>query len=1009
VTRVSAPAGGLPPFLSVPNPLGPVKLARQALERGQGSSDPAEAVRWLDRACRLLPSDPTLTLALAAACLGQDDARAAWLLAGLGRRHDVGEVWLLLAAAHLAMGDAEGAAQALARALTRHVATPALTSLAETVARSVAAAGWCGIGPDGLLLVGPAGVSPEWTCDGVALRSDRERPVRAPDQAARLEARVSGRPLLGSPIDLLAIRRVEGFVAAAEGGLRGWAWRPAAPEEDPVLVIRPARGQSLHFTASDADAPTTPGTLLARPRAFEVSSAALAHMTPPYRVLGTDRRDLFGSPIDPDWEQRAAAGAAAASARLFPAGPMRPRRSCLTEPPAIPADIPRPARPEGAGRRRPATAEVVIPVHGRPEITLACLESVLASVQAPDRVLVIDDASPEPELVRALEKLAAAGRIRLIRHPESQGFPAVVNVGLRAADKRDVVLLNSDTFAPPGWLERLREAAYAAPDIGTATPFSNNATILSYPGPAGANPMPDRAATRRLAALAHRTNADTVIDIPVAVGFCMYVRRDCLEATGRFRTDVFAQGYGEENDFCLRASRLGWRHVAATGAFVAHLGGESFGGPGRVLQDRNDQILRRLHPGYERLIGRFARDNPLHDARRRMDIWRWRAARASSRGAAVLITHEQGGGVERRIEAVCSLHAAAGRRAIVLRPARLPGDNPAVQVCDGSAEDFPNLRFALPDELSALVRLLRAERPAVVELHHLLGHDPSILDLPARLGAPYEVHVHDYAWLCARVMLIGPARRYCGEPGVAGCETCVADAGSMLDEEITPAALRHRSAGLLAGARRVVAPSRDAADRIALTFPGIDVEVVPHESDPARLNVRPGPVRGRRCRICVVGAIGIPKGYEVLLACARDAARRDLPLEFIVVGHTIDDERLLLTERVFVTGRYEPDEVIELIGAQAADLAFLPSIWPETWCLSLGEAWRAGLAVAAFDIGAIAERIRRAGGGLVLPLGLSAPEINEALLAACGLSVHECGSRDRQQIRSFRVVEEQDG
>ena len=140
------------------------------------------------------------------------------------------------------------------------------------------------------------------------------------------------------------------------------------------------------------------------------------------------------------------------------------------------------------------------------------------------------------------------------------------------------------------------------------------------------------------------------------------------------------------------------------------------------------------------------------------------------------------------------------------------------------------------------------------------------------------------------------------------------------------------------------------------------------------------------CRVCVVGAIGIHKGYQVVLDCARDAAERRLPLEFVVVGHTIDDRRLLATRRVFVTGSYAADEAVTLIKAQNATLAMLPSIFPETWCLSLAEAWRAGLRVAAFDIGAQAERIRRTGRGILLPLGLPAHAINNALLAAAGLS-----------------------
>ena len=83
---------------------------------------------------------------------------------------------------------------------------------------------------------------------------------------------------------------------------------------------------------------------------------------------------------------------------------------------------------------------------------------------------------------------------------------------------------------------------------------------------------------------------------------------------------------------------------------------------------------------------------------------------------------------------------------------------------------------------------------------------------------------------------------------------------------------------------------------------------------------------------------------------------------------------------------YAPDEAVSLIRAQNATLALLPSIWPETWCFGLGEAWRAGLRVAAFDIGAQAERIRRTGRGFLLPLGLPAHAINNALIAASGLS-----------------------
>jgi glycosyltransferase involved in cell wall biosynthesis len=195
---------------------------------------------------------------------------------------------------------------------------------------------------------------------------------------------------------------------------------------------------------------------------------------------------------------------------------------------------------------------------------------------------------------------------------------------------------------------------------------------------------------------------------------------------------------------------------------------------------------------------------------------------------------------------------------------------------------------------------------------------------------------------------------------------------------------------LLAGARRILAPSQDAAARVRRHFPSLVVGVAPHGDD--TLLAAPAVPVAASCRgvarVCIVGAIGVEKGYEILLECARDAADRDLPLEFIVVGHTIDDARLLDTGRVFVTGEFQPAEATSLIQAQDARLAWLPSLWPETWCFALSEAWRAGLRVVAFDLGAQAERIRETGHGVLLPLGLPPSSINSVLLAEAGLSDH---------------------
>ena len=235
------------------------------------------------------------------------------------------------------------------------------------------------------------------------------------------------------------------------------------------------------------------------------------------------------------------------------------------------------------------------------------------------------------------------------------------------------VLLNSDTLVAPGWLEELRAVAYGAPDIGTVTPLSNDATILSYPDPAGGNDLPDLGrdgARRRAGATGERRHARSTSrsasDSACTSGAPAWTPSACCAPTCSPRATA-----RRTTSACARAI-LGWRHVAAPGVFVAHVGGHSFGTAARHLRARNAALLERLHPGYAALIEAHVRADPLAAARRRLDLARWRAARRRGSQAVILITHAAGGGVERQIAASVERHRDGGLRAIVLRPSRAP-------------------------------------------------------------------------------------------------------------------------------------------------------------------------------------------------------------------------------------------------------------------------------------------------------------------------------------------------
>jgi hypothetical protein len=67
-------------------------------------------------------------------------------------------------------------------------------------------------------------------------------------------------------------------------------------------------------------------------------------------------------------------------------------------------------------------------------------------------------------------------------------------------------------------------------------------------------------------------------------------------------------------------------------------------------------------------------------------------------------------------------------------------------------------------------------------------------------------------------------------------------------------------------------------------------------------------------------------------------------------------------------GPYPRPSFIDVAERIAPHFGVVLSIWPETWCHTLTEMWAAGLPVAGFDLGAVGERLRRHGGGWLLPV-----------------------------------------
>lgn len=179
--------------------------------------------------------------------------------------------------------------------------------------------------------------------------------------------------------------------------------------------------------------------------------------------------------------------------------------------------------------------------------------------------------------------------------------------------------------------------------------------------------LPEGENVQTLDAAFASANKGRHIEIPTAVGFCMYIRRHCLNEVGLFDVESFGKGYGEENDFCLKATAKGWKHLLAADTFVFHEGGVSFQAESNPRKKRAMNILRQRYPNYKANVKRHIAKNEAYPF-----IVAATAARYKQAGIPVVlhVLHAYGGGTQKHVEELCrALHGKV--KQLVMSPSFL--------------------------------------------------------------------------------------------------------------------------------------------------------------------------------------------------------------------------------------------------------------------------------------------------------------------------------------------------
>lgn len=252
---------------------------------------------------------------------------------------------------------------------------------------------------------------------------------------------------------------------------------------------------------------------------------------------------------------------------------------------------------------------IVIPVYKDWTTLDICIASLKEHLSPKHSVLILNDMSPEWELMERniLNAIKGRNNFRYEKNEQNMGFVKTCNRALQLANPdTDIFLLNSDTQVTEGFLEEMQEVLYENERHGAVCPRSSNATLLTVPvrknTTADFSAEASHAIYQQIRPLLPRRTI-----IPTGVGFAMLIKRDVLNRFGLF-DEVYSPGYNEENDFCMRINQYGYSIVMANHAYVYHFESKSFEGQRPKLDLEHSAILKKRYPHYSYLVDTYMRE-----------------------------------------------------------------------------------------------------------------------------------------------------------------------------------------------------------------------------------------------------------------------------------------------------------------------------------------------------------------------------------------------------------------
>jgi O-antigen biosynthesis protein len=622
--------------------------------------------------------------------------------------------------------------------------------------------------------------------------------------------------------------------------------------------------------------------------------------------------------------------------------------------------------------RLPQPVTILVSVYQGKEYLRPFFTSLFINTQSAFSLILVDNGNEDATIRAYLRALAAAhDNATLLRVEANRGYVGAMCLAIEYAPPgQHVAVLNTDTVLPPNWLERLLGPIFADPTVASTTPFTNAGTVCSFPEIGVDNPPLLSLPTEAIdAAFAQVRGEKLQIELPSGVGFCMAHNRAAIDKIGWYDLNAFGQGYGEENDWCLRARRAGFRNILVPNLFIYHKHGGVYGDEKQALLEKSLSIIHQRYPNYGEDVAVFFNTDPVGRIRA---LVAFLLTCRHARGRRILLfDHGRGGGSNFFSDQLVAKLIAEGHSLSLVS-----WNDSALTITLMTENGSYKFKMADLREIHDLAQHVRYDDIIInqlVDIPDIVVSIEFILNLTANTNAHLTVYIHDYFWVCPSVNLLNFEGVFCDIPDLSVCKICSnknhhfpIEASDRRDFNMT--VWRSQMGRVLSAAERVVCFSHEGARRLQKVYllAPEKVKVLPHFADyfypPVEFRIS----AERVLNIAVVGGIHEAKGAGVVRRLAEAIkARGDGSVRLTVIG-TIEAEVEDLG--VTVTGLYSREGLSAELERHGINLVLMPSVWPETFCYVVEEVMSLGLPLAVFDIGAPAERVGLYPKGAVLPI-----------------------------------------